>query len=342
MAPLSFAWIDDTHWHLLTAIYLFFAALGGGAYLAGVVGYALSDDGTAEDPMAFARWAFLTAVVATAIAGIAILAHLARPIAGLLFPLTLTEFGSWITRGTWILVTLGVVSGLQALWFHFGERVQDAAGPSTFPRQVAGLLRLQSPLDRLANLTRPRRSVYWAVALVGAMVALGTVYTGFELSVVETVPLWNTSLVPLLFIVSGVAAGIAASLALTVAFEGATDRLVVGFAGAVAVGLLLTSVFLWRLWTSVGDSPAGERSMALLNGELNLLVVVLVAGIVLSLVASPLLAWLWHTREESPMTRWVVRPGLVVSLLGGVLGSFLIRYLLVFGAVQDPIVLTVI
>ncbi|MEF8776948.1 MAG: NrfD/PsrC family molybdoenzyme membrane anchor subunit, partial [Haloarculaceae archaeon] len=156
-------------------------------------------------------------------------------------------------------------------------------------------------------------------------------------------PLWNNpSLLPLLFIVSGVAAGVATSLALTVAFEGATDRIVVGFAAAVGVGLLLTTGLLWRLWASVGDSPAGERSMALLNGELNVLVVLLVAGIVISLVASPLLAWLWHTREESPMTRWVLRPGLVVSLLVGVLGTFLIRYLLVFGAVQDPIVLVVV
>jgi protein NrfD len=339
MASVSFAWIDHTHWHLLTALYLFFAALGGGAYLAGVVGYALGRDGTRQESMAFTRWAFLTAVVAAAIAGFSILAHLARPLAGLLFPLTLTEFGSWITRGTWILVSLGAVSALQALWFHFGERASDADGPSTFPRQVAGLIGLQAPLDRLANLTLPAEGGYWILTLLGVVPALGTVYTGFELSVVQSVPLWNNpTVLPILFIVSGIAAGVAASLGLTVAFEGATDRLVVGFAAVVGGGLLLTSGLLWQLWTSVGASPAGERSMALLTGDLNTLVVLLGAGIVISLVASPLLAWVWHTREESAMTRWVVRPGLVGSLFAGVFGTFLIRYLLVFGAVQDPIV----
>lgn len=338
MSSASFAWMDHTHWHLLTALYLFFAALGGGAYLSGVVGYVLSRDGTDPEPMAFTRWAFLTAVVAVAVAGITILAHLARPIAGVLFPLTLTEFGSWITRGTWILVSLGVFSTLQVLWFHFGERARGAEGPSTFPRRIAGLLRLRAPLDGLADLTLPGRGGYWIVTLLGALPALGTVYTGFELSVVESVPLWNNpTLLPLLFIASGVAAGAAASLALTVAFEGTTDRLVVGFAGVVGVALLLTGGLLWRLWTSVGASPAGERSMALLNGELNTLVALVVAGIVVSLVASPLLAWIWHTREETTVMRWVVRPGLVVSLVAGVFGTFLIRYVLVFAAVQDPI-----
>jgi protein NrfD len=343
MSSASFAWMDHTHWHLLTALYLFFAALGGGAYLSGVVGYVLSRDGTDPEPMAFTRWAFLTAVVAVAVAGITILAHLARPIAGVLFPLTLTEFGSWITRGTWILVTLGLFSALQALWVHFGERATDAEGPSTFPRQLAGWLRVQSPLDGLADLLYPGGRGYWLVTGLGVLPALGTVYTGFELAVIGSVPLWNApTLLPLLFIVSGLAAGVAASLALSVAFEGVTDRLVVGFAGVVGLGLLVTSGLAWALWTSVGASPAGERSMALLTGELNSLVVLLAVGLVLSVVVSPLLAWLWSTREETTMTRWIVRPGLVVSLLAGVLGTFLLRYLLVFGAVQDPITLAVL
>jgi protein NrfD len=343
MTSAGFAWIDHTHWHLLTALYLFTAALGGGAYLSGVVAYALGRDGQRPEPMAFARWAFLTAVVAAGISGTAILAHLARPLHGVLFPLTLSEFGSWITRGTWILVSLAVLSAIQTLWFHFGDRARDAEGPSTFPRQLAGLVRLQGLVDRVADLTRPSGRLYWAVTLFGFLPALGTVYTGFELAAVKSVPLWNNpTLLPVLFIVSGVAAGAAVALALTVAFEGVTDRLVVGFAGVVGAGLLVTVGLLWTLWSSVGASPAGEKSMALLNGDLGALVVLLAVGIGVSLVASPVLAWLWHTREETAMTRWVVRPGLVVSLLAGVFGTFLIRYVIVFGAVQDPVVVAAV
>jgi protein NrfD len=343
MPSPGLAWLDHTHWHLLTAVYLFFATLGGGAYLAGVVAAALGRDGERREPLAFARWAFLTAVVATAVSGIAILAHLARPLSGLLFPLTLTEFGSWITRGTWILVSLAGVSVLQLLWVHFGDRASDVDGPSTVVRRLAGVFRLRGVGDRLADLTRPGGTGYWAVTLLGVLPALGTVYTGFELAVVESVPLWNhPTLLPLLFIVSGVASGVAASLALTVAFEGTTDRLVVGFAGVVGVGFLLTGGLLWALLNAVDASPAGQASMALLDGELNVFVLLLAAGIVVSLLASPVLAWVWHTREDQPVAGLAVKSALVVSLLAGVVAAFLIRYVFVYGATQDPIVVAVI
>lgn len=337
------AWIDHKHWHLLTAIYLFFATLGGGAFLTGVVAYALGRDGDSAEPMAVARWAFLTAVVATAISAVSILAHLARPLVGLLFPFTLTNFGSWITRGTWILVSLAALSGLQTLWFHFGDRARDAEGPSAFLKTLAGVVGLQGLVDRLADATRPSGNRYWAVTGVGSLVALATVYTGFELAVIRSVPLWNNpTVLPLLFIISGVASGAAAALALTVAFDGATDRLVVGLTGLVTVGLVLTAGLFWVLWSSVGSSPAGAKSMALLNGKLYGLVVLLAVSIAVSAIGSPVLAWLWHDRNETEMAQRVVRPTLVVSLAAAVLAAFLIRYLLIFGAVQDPINVAVI
>lgn len=338
MSASGYVWLEGGHWGFLTAVYLFFATLGGGAYLAGLVAYALGREDRQSEPMALARWAFLTAVVATGIAGIAILAHLGRPLSGLLFPLTLTEFGSWITRGTWILVTLAVFAALQTLWVHFGTVGREAEGPSAFVRRIAEALRLQVLLDRLADAIRPGGVGYWIVAALGLLPALGTVYTGFELAVVETVPLWNhPTLLPALFVVSGVASGFALALALTIAFEGATDRLVVGFAGAVSLGLLLTGGLLWTLLNALGDGPAAAESMAMLDGgSLSVFVTLLAAGIVVSVVASPILAWLWYAREETTVTKWAVRPGLVASLLFGVVATFLIRYVLLFAAVQSP------
>ncbi|MEF8757892.1 MAG: NrfD/PsrC family molybdoenzyme membrane anchor subunit [Halobacteriales archaeon] len=340
MSASGYVWLEGVHWGLLTAIYLFFATLGGGAYLAGVAAYALGRDDRRSEPMALTRWAFLTAFVATGIAGIAILAHLARPLSGVLFPLTLTEFGSWITRGTWILVTLAVFAALQTLWVHFGTVGREAEGPSAFVRGIAGMLRLDDALDRLADAIRPGGIGYWIVAVLGLVPALGTVYTGFELAVVETVPLWNhPTLLPALFVVSGVASGFALALALTVAFDGATDRLVVGFAGAVSLGLLLTGGLLWALLNALGNGPAATESMAMVDGgSLSVFVTLLAAGIAVSVVASPILAWLWYAREETAVSRWVVRPGLVASLLFGVVAIFLIRYVLLIGAVQSPTV----
>jgi protein NrfD len=338
MSASGYVWLEGGHWGLLTAVYLFFATLGGGAYLAGLAAYALGRDDGRSEPMALARWAFLTAFVATGIAGVAILAHLARPLSGLLFPLTLTEFGSWITRGTWILVSLAVFAALQTLWVHFGAVGREAEGPSAFVRTIAGVLRLDGALDRLSDAIRPGGVGYWLVAALGLLPALGTVYTGFELAVVETVPLWNhPTLLPAMFVVSGVASGVALALALTIAFDGATNRLVVGFAGAVSLGLLLTGGLLWTLLNALGDGPAAAESIAMLDGgSLSVFVTLLAAGIAVSVVASPILAWLWYAREETAVTKWVVRPGLVASLLFGVLATFLIRYVLLFAAVHSP------
>lgn len=131
--------------------------------------------------------------------------------------------------------------------------------------------------------------------------------------------------------------GFALALALTIAFEGVTDRLVVGFAGAVSLGLLLTGGLLWSLLNALGDGPAASESMAQIDGgTLSAAMMILAAGIAISVIASPILAWLWHAREETAVTRWVVRPGLVTSLLFGVLATFLIRYVLLIGAVQSP------
>ena len=338
MSASGYVWLEGVHWGLLTAIYLFFATLGGGAYLAGVAAYGLGRGDRRSEAMALARWAFLTALVATGIAGLAILAHLARPLSGLLFPLTLTEFGSWITRGTWILVSLGALAGLQTLWFHFGAVGRGAEGGSAVLRKLVAIVGLEGLLDEVADAIRPGATGFWIVATLGLLPALGTVYTGFELAVVETVPLWNhPTLLPAMFVTSGVASGVALSLALTIAFDGATDRLVVGFAGAVSLGLLLTGGLLWTLLNSLGDGPAAAESMAMLDGgSLSVFVTLLAAGIAVSVVASPILAWLWYAREETTVTRWVVRPGLVASLLFGVLATFLIRYVLLFAAVHSP------
>lgn len=334
-------WIERGHWGLTTAVYLFAAALGGGSYLASLGAFGLDSTGDRQNRLALARWSSLVALAAVAVAGVAILSHLAAPLRGLLFPLTLRNFGSWITRGTWILVTLGVFASLQTLWFHFGALGREGTGPSTFVRHVAGWVGLRDPLDRLADWSRPDGGRYWAVALVGALPALGTVYTGFELAAVDAVPLWHhPTVIPVAFLASGVAAGIAAPLALSVTFETAPTRLTVGFAGAMALGFVVSAVLLLVLWTSLAGTPAASASKTTLTaGPLQDVVTLAGAGLVVSLVASPLLAWWGYVRGATSVTRWVVRPGLVATLVLGVVATFLVRYALLFAAVKDPVVL---
>lgn len=337
---IGFVPLEGGHWGFTTAVYLFFAALAGGAHVTGVAAYALGDGGEREVRRSLSRWSFLVALVATAIAGVAILSHLADPLAGLLFPLTLTNFGSWITLGTWILVSLGVLTALQTLWFQFGERGREGDATSAVLRRPADWVGLRDPLDRLADRSRPAGTWYHVVTALGVLPAIGTVYTGFELAAVATVPLWhNPALLPGLFIASGLAAGVAAALAPTIAVEGPTSRTAVGFVGVAAVGMLVSVALLWGLWSSLGGSPAAVESKAMLaEGALATTVQVLVASIVVSLVGSPLLAWVGYTRPDAELTRRFVRPGLVGTLLLGVLGTFLVRYAVVYAGVKESIV----
>ena len=339
MENIGLLWLERPHWGLTTAIYLFFATLGGGAYLAGLAAYGTGGE-EREIRMEFTRWAFLSAFVGVAIAGIAIISHLARPLAGLMFPLTLTNFESWITRGTWILVSLGVFTALQTLWFHFGTLGAEARGASTIVRRIAGVVRLQGVLDTLSTWLYPGRTVFWAVALIGALPAVGTVYTGFELAIVETVPLWNIpTLLPAVFLASGLAAGIALPLALTVTFEGATSRFVAVASGFVGVALLATGGLLWAFWGAIPTTPGATESVTMLTaGSLQISFAIVVIGLVVGLVAVPTLAWLGYARGESSVAGQIARPGLVTALSLVVLSSFFIRYALLFAAVKEPLV----
>lgn len=337
---IGFVWLHDVHWGFTIAVYLFAATVSGGAYLAGLVAYAFADGAERQVRLAFVRWSFLVALVAVAIAGIAILSHLARPLSGLLFPFTLTNFGSWITRGTWILVSLGAFTALQTLWFQFGSPGTHGVGPSLFPRRIAGFLNIRETLDGLAESTRPTGHWYWVVAAVGLLPAIGTVYTGFELSVVETVPLWNNpGVIPPLFIVSGVGAAVAIALMLTVASEGVTNRLTAVSGTVVAASVLVSLGLVFVLWKSLDGSPAGIESKASLTaGALNVTVMALAASTILSLVGTPVLAWIGYLVEKSTGTNRALRLGLIVSLALGVVGTFLMREILLSAAVKEPIV----
>lgn len=339
MENVGLLWLERPHWGLTTAIYLFFATMGGGAYLAGLAAYGIGGD-ERDVRLEFVRWAFLSGLVGVAIAGIAIISHLARPLHGLMFPLTLTNFESWITRGTWILVSLGVFTAIQTLWFHFGTMGETEQGPSSFVRRIAGMVSLQSPLDKLAEWTRRSEGEFWVVSLIGAVPAVGTVYTGFELAIVDTVPLWNIpTLLPPLFLVSGVAAGIALPLALTVSFEGARSRFVALFSSLVGVSLVATAVLLWGFWEAIGGTPAAADSAAqLTSGGLQFAFIIVVAGLVVALVGVPVFAWLGYARGDNDGIQRLARPGLVTTLSLVVLSSFFLRYALLFAAVKDPLV----
>lgn len=165
-------WSQD----LFIPTYLFFGGVTAGLFivaaLADLAGLAVAR----LKPLS--RVAALAAVPALAVAGFFLTVHLGKPERGLGFPLFFTNYDSWMTRGGWI-VGAGspLVVAYAALWY-FG---------------------VWPALRRL-------------IALLGIpLLAFLGMYTGLLLSGAGYVPMWPRSVLPALFLGSGVTGAVAAA-----------------------------------------------------------------------------------------------------------------------------------
>lgn len=124
-----------------------------------------------------------------------------------------------------------------------------------------------------------------ALAAVGALLALGLpVYTGFDLSVHQSRPIWNTPLIPALFVALSIASG-AAVASLLVARDDAAllmlRRYMLWSAGAV--GVMLVSLLGTTAYGGAGEELTYQLMM---SGGMGVIFVGLglVAGTVLPIV----------------------------------------------------------
>jgi len=191
---LQSKWSESPH----VPLYLFFGGMASGTFLVAVVADLAGL--RSSRARATARLAAYLTVPLLALAGFFLTSHLGKPERGMAFPLFFTNYESWMTRGGWIVgVTAPLMVAYAAAW-HFGLR------PGL--RRLLGVLALAP----------------------GAAFGL---YTGLLLSGSGFVPLWSRRHLPLLFLTSGLNAGLA--------------------------GVGLAAILAWR-W--VAPSEAGSRPVA--------------------------------------------------------------------------------
>lgn len=163
-------WSESPH----VPLYLFFGGMAAGTFLVAVVADWVGL--WSSRARVTARLAAYLAVPVLGLAGFFLTAHLGKPERGMAFPLFFTNYESWMTRGGWIVGSVAPLVVVYAAAWHFGLR------PG--PRRLLGVLGI----------------------VPGA--AFG-VYTGLLLSGAWFVPLWSRQHLPLLFLTSGINAGLA-------------------------------------------------------------------------------------------------------------------------------------
>lgn len=291
----------DPVWGLPIALYLFLAGLGGGAFITSTV-LRWKSPSTSCKMRVFGHYlSFVVVAIGLVLLMIDAKAGFTHP---LRFVLLLTNFGSVMTWGVVFLAAFMVIDLVVCL------------------------------LDFL------KRNVPFWLEVVGSVlgVAVG-MYTGALLGVAHTFPLWNTAILPVLFLVSAVSTGAAAVLLYGALF--APDELDAAhwvkkahyYFPVIEIVLVAALLFI-----TASNGEAGFNSaMTLLVGKYS--AAFWIGFVVVGLVV-PVLVETWLTfgggrayEEERLGHRYAA-----VSHAFVLVGGFLLRYLVIVAALPVTLV----
>lgn len=198
-----------------------------------------------------------------------------------------------------------------------------------------------NPPWRLVQWAR-QTAMRWRTTLmrVAALLAIAiTIYTGLLLGVVHGVPLWNTSILPMLFFVSALSTGLAACVVLSqfMAVHAEHDGMHLAksyfYVNQIHSALIVTEtvfIFCWLFIVANGSVTAAQSVGLLLTGQYSLFFWI---GIVFFGIVDPLLIYIYEVVLNRPlMPFWVL-----VSDSSVLLGGLVLRYLVIAAAV--PVIL---
>lgn len=195
---------NEVTWGSLIAIYLFLAGVAGGAFLTS----SLTDLFSKQRSLKVIRAGAYIAPVTIIVGLLLLVFDLGRPFSfwKLLFDINLN---SVMSIGVFIISIFTFLSVVYAYMVWTAAASEQRIQITTAGKEMAA-----TATGGLAGLRKP-------VAIIGALFAVGTAtYTGFLLSAVSTNTLWSTPLfgvqfipfLPVLFLVSAISAGLAATL----------------------------------------------------------------------------------------------------------------------------------
>ncbi|PZT47353.1 polysulfide reductase [Helicobacter valdiviensis] len=183
-------------WHWPIALYLFLAGLSSGAMMTALSVEWMNPNKKAPWD-AFVRAGVLIAPFSIIIGLIILIFDLTKPLN--FYQLLITyNLKSVMSLGVLLLLFYTPLSLVYAVIRFRGSLEQSFLG---------GIVKIFSPL-----LSFLERNSLWFGRLVFALAGGVGVYTGFLLSAIQTFPLYNSPILPILFLASGLSSGIAACI----------------------------------------------------------------------------------------------------------------------------------
>lgn len=278
----DYVWFHDVSWHSAYAIYFFVIGICAGLSFFSFLSWHKTELAGLRKPAAYGSFALL------AVGGVLLIGDLSQPMRFLnvLNPVYL-NFTSPLAWGSLNIVLFGAASVAYLLMLHKGD-------------------------EKTGKL----------LALVVALLALGLpIYTGYDLSVHQSRPLWNTPVMPVLFVALAMASGAAVSSLLAggnAAAQATLRQYLIWSVGAV--GVILVSMLGT---TNYGGSAEELTFIILTTGSMGLIFIGL--GIVAGTVA-PFALLL------APLGRQ--RGGVMVAALLVLVGSAALRYAILMAPQQ--------
>ena len=236
----------DVTWVAWGVQYFFLIALSYGAFLLTLPHFVFGKQQFEK----LARLALLVAICCGIAAPIALISDLHQPGRFYNFYLHFTQ-GSWMSWGSFFLPAY-VLLLLVYAWLIYRPALKEQA------KQQSGAMARFSTFVAFGGNASPG-AIKKVGLLTFAAATLVAIYTGAEMAVVETRPLWHTPMMPFLFVATGVSGAVGLSLVL--------NRLLADNNGVVrqqlvklligSLGLTLVLQFTWYLTGISGISESG-------------------------------------------------------------------------------------
>jgi len=226
--------------------------------------------------------------------GILDMAHLSKP--QRFWRMALKPQTSWIARGfIFIVLFIGFVAIQLALAFWL-------------PGTIGGTM-----FKILAGVTA------FAVAI----------YPGFVVSYVSAIRFWNSAIIPILFVISGVTGGLALMLAISLSDRSAQITVLANMLMVIlVVHALILAVYVWS--STYAGSVARDAVMWLIRGSL---APVFWVGVVLFGIIIPLAILFATQLAGSTSAVW-----LLTAVAGAIIGCLALRFVVLKAGIYRPLV----